>query len=109
MNPRRLGDTLTLSYIPSATIEPVITVQIGDSLSHARTLMELHNFSQLPVVSRGNKVPKGVVTLEKIGRALISNPEATLSDCIDHDPPRFPLNHNLLDAIESINAHGYIL
>lgn len=109
MKSRRPGDPLTISYIASATIVPVITVRESDTLARARTLMELNDFSQLPVVRGSGKHPKGVVTWETIGKALISNPHADLADCIDANPPIFPLDHDLLPAIETINKHGYAL
>lgn len=71
--------------------------------------MELHNFSQLPVINRANRKPTGVVTWETIGRALISDSSATLKDCIDDSPPKYPLDHDLLRAIDAISEHGYAL
>lgn len=109
MTPRKPGDPLTLSYIPSATVKPIIKVKESESLSRARTLMMLHNFSQLPVVRGNGDHPIGVVTWEKIGRTLSTTPNATLRDCIDFNPPKFFLNDNLLNAIDTINECGYTL
>lgn len=100
---------MTLSYIPSATVVPVIKVSHTDSLAHALTKMELNNFSQLPVVRGKSDRPTGVVTWEKIGRTLSSNPEATLQDCTDFSPPMFGLYDDLLPAIDTVNDCGYAL
>lgn len=106
---RNPGESLTLSYIPSSTVEPVITVKESDSLHRAITLMELNDFSQLPVVKGSSKQPKGVVTWETIGRALALNSGATLKDCIDTAPPVFDINDDLIGAIRAINEVGYSL
>lgn len=95
--------------MPSSTVEPIITVKESDSLRRAVTLMELHDFSQLPVVRGTGKQPKGVVTWETIGRSLAVNPDARLKDCIDSNPPTLRIDHDLMDAIEEINRAGYAL
>lgn len=109
MKHREPGEPLTLSYMPSSTVEPVISVKESDSLRRAVTLMELNDFSQLPVVRGAGKHPKGVVTWETIGRALAVNPDATLKDCIDSNPPTSCIDHDLMHAIEKINRAGYTL
>lgn len=95
--------------MPSSTVEPVITVKESDPLRRAVTLMELYDFSQLPVVRGSGKQPKGVVTWETIGRTLAIDPDATLKDCIDSNPPTFGIDDDLMDAIEEINRVGYSL
>lgn len=107
MTRRRSGDSLTVAYIPSARLEPLITIKVTDDLVTARTEMELGDFSQLPVM-RGRK-PVGVISWQSIGRALARNPEATLQDCLDVDYPRFRLDDDLLRAIGDVNRHGYVL
>lgn len=107
MTRRSVGDTLTVSYIPSAQLEPLITIKDTDDLVKARTEMELGDFSQLPVM-RGKKAV-GVISWQSIGRALARNPGATLEDCLDRDFPRFRLEDDLLRAIDDVNRHGYVL
>lgn len=109
MTSRKPGDPLTLSYIPSATVKPVIKVKESDSLSRARTLMMLNNFSQLPVVRGKGDRAVGAITWEQIGRKLSANPNATLQNCIDRTPPKFDLTADLLGAIDTINEFGYTL
>lgn len=109
MEHRKPGERLTLSYIPSSTVEPVITVKESDSLHRAITLMELNDYSQLPVVRGSGKQPKGVVTWETVGRTLAMDPDATLKDCIDENPPTFYKSDDLISAIGEINRVGYSL
>lgn len=106
---RKPGESLTLSYIPSSTVEPVITAKESDSPHRAITLMELHDFSQLPVVRGSSKQPKGVATWETIGRTLALHSGATLKDCIDTAPAVFGINDDLIGAIRAINEVGYSL
>lgn len=104
---RRPGEPLTLRYIPSATVEPVYFVKPGATLGEARTVMELNDFSQLPVLANGRL--KGVVSWETIGRALARNPGATLADCTDQHCPSAMLDSELLKAIPLINGHGFVV
>jgi len=104
---REPGQPLTLEYIPAATIEPLVSIKASDTLERARTLMELHNFSQLPVL-RGSR-PTGIVSWESIGRALVRNTQAELEDCIDTDYSSFELTDDLLKVIPKINEDGYVL
>jgi CBS domain-containing protein len=104
---REPGHPLTLEYIPAATIEPLISIKASDTLERARTLMELHNFSQLPVL-RGNR-PTGIVSWESIGRAMVRNAQVELEDCIDANYSSFDLTEDLLKVIPTINQDGYVL
>lgn len=100
---------LTLNDIPSATVEPVVLVKATDTLTRARTLMELHDFSQLPVVRGKGTIPVGVVSWLSIGKTLSRIPNATLSDCIAADAPKHRLSDELLPTIPTINRHGFVL
>lgn len=108
--PRKPGEPLTMNYIPSATIEPVISVSDSDPLARAISQMRLGNYSQLPV-TRGSKSnhAKGVITWESIGKGLAINSDSTLHDCIEADVPSVALDSDLLDAIDIINDRGYVL
>lgn len=100
---------LRVDYVPSATIEPVITVRESDTLERAVTLMRLHNFSQLPVMRGKGKRPKGVVSWRSIGRALLKNGSAELKDCIDHSVAKVGLDDDLLEIIGRINQDDHVL
>lgn len=69
--------------------------------------MELHDFSQLPVLA--NRRLKGVVTWETIGRALAKNSDASLTDCTETVCPSVSVDSELLKAIPLINAHGFVV
>lgn len=107
MQQRHTGDPLTVAYIPSSQLEPLITIKEGDGLIVARTEMELGDFSQLPVM-RGKRAI-GVVSWQSIGRAMASNPDSCLEDCLDRDFPRVRLDTDLFEAISVVNNHGYVL
>lgn len=104
---REPGSDLSIAYLPSATVEPVVSVKETDSLATARTLMELHDFSQLPVMH--GRQPVGAVTWESIGKALLNDVNAQLRDCIDREAPTVKITDELLDVIPKINESGYAL
>lgn len=107
MSRRRPGEDLTMAYIPAATVKPVVTVKETDTLEYARTQMELHDFSQLPVVM-GRK-STGIISWQSIGRALVQNADACLLDCIDRNYTIVDLTDDLLSAIPHINRDGYVV
>lgn len=100
---------LRIDYVPSATIEPVITVKVSDSLERAVSLMRLHNFSQLPVMRGKSKKPHGVVSWRSVGRALLANSSANLEDCIESSIAIVELDDDLLETIDRINQDDYVL
>ncbi|WP_167349088.1 HPP family protein [Pseudoclavibacter helvolus] len=104
---REPGSDLTIAYLPSATVEPVFSVNESDSVATARTLMELHDFSQLPVLH--GRRPVGAVTWESIGKALLNDVNAQLRNCIDREAPTVKITDELLDVIPKINESGYAL
>lgn len=96
---------LAMDFIPSATLEPVITVAETDTLAKARTLMELNNFSQLPVVKgKGNRAV-GIVSWQSIGKALLQNPNSKLDQCIDRSI-RVPRHLRVRSPIEEDRTHA---
>ncbi|GAA0198910.1 CBS domain-containing protein [Glutamicibacter creatinolyticus] len=104
---RKPGEPLTVEFVPAATVEPLVSVKISDSLALARTQMELHGFSQLPVL-RGPKAV-GVVSWESIGRTLVRNVGATLEECLDESWQTVRLTDELLPIIPRVNEHGYVV
>jgi predicted transcriptional regulator len=100
---------LNVAYIPASKIQPVITIRASDGLDRVRTLMEVNEFSQLPVVRGKGTRPIGVVSWATIGQSLLRNREATLADCIDLSIRSVSLDSDLLDAIPAINRDGYVL
>ncbi|WP_166354255.1 CBS domain-containing protein [Phytoactinopolyspora limicola] len=86
------------------TVESVV---IGSPLSVAVTRMLATNYSQLAVVDEHGYY-QGAVTWESIGRARLSNPDATLADAtvqvrvVDYDD-------DLFAQIDEISRRGYVL
>lgn len=99
---------LTLEFIPSATVEPVIFVRERDTLDKATTLMRTHNFSQLPVLRGKGKRPTGIVSWRSVAKALLSNPRAVLDDCIEPVSP-VPIDTPLLEVIPTITEKDLVL
>jgi predicted transcriptional regulator len=97
---REPGEPLNFSYIPSASVEPLHSPTASDTIEDARTLMELHNVSQLPVL-RGPRAV-GVVTWESLGRALFRGPDVSLKDCTVTDFPKASIDSALLDYVDEI-------
>lgn len=104
---RNPGDPLTFAFIPSATIDPLYAVNPQATLSEARTLMELHDISQIPVLQ--NNRLKGIVTWETIGQALARDSDASLQACIKDECPEAQLDEDLLNVIPEVNRHGFVV
>lgn len=100
---------LTIEYIPSATVEPVIVVKEGDTIEHATTLMRLHNFSQLPIMRGTGKRPIGVVSWRSVAKALLVDQRATLKACVDKSVAQVQLDDPLLELIPRITQDDYVL
>ncbi|WP_181118514.1 HPP family protein [Rathayibacter sp. AY1B5] len=105
----RFGGKLSMRFIPSATVKPLTHVSETDPLERATTLMNLNDFSQLPVVrgKNGNR-PVGVISWHTVGQTLFSDPDASLKDCME-EAQQVSLDSDLLDAIPLINDNGYVL
>lgn len=100
---------LKISDIPSATVEPVVMVRESDDLSRARTLMEMYDFSQLPVIRGKGRRPSGVVSWKSIGRRLSLDPNTSLGSCVDKSFPKAKLDDELIPVIPRINEQGYVV
>ena len=123
------GGTISITLIPEATDTasrykgPDPTLRIGaleaahnrpmsvkpdQHLVAATTVMQLHNFSQMPVIANQRDV-KGIISWKSIGaRLAMGCDSAFVRDCmepaheIDKETPLF-------DAIAVITKHGYAL
>lgn len=97
-----------IGLLESANILPV-TVTREAKLKEAITLMMMHNFSQLPVVS-GSRTIHGVVTWESIGYGLANGHDAELvKDFIANDVTIVDLETPLLDAVSIILEKQFVL
>ena len=90
-----------ISILPSANREPV-TINKDARLKDAITVMMMHNYSQLPIMS-GVRSVTGLITWESIGSALANG--VLSEDVKDYAVPDFeiiPYDKPLLEAIKLI-------
>lgn len=108
--------TLRVGSLPAAHVnEPpedaLISVAPDQPLLVATTLMQLHDFSQLPVMPGDSKRNvKGVISWQSIGvRRALELPCDHVRDCMERHPEILPIDMPLFDAIGRIARHGYAL
>lgn len=97
---------LTLGNIESA-LGGVVSVAPGDTLEKAVTLMRVHDFSQLPVLS-GERNVRGAVTWRSIGKAKVADGAAELEDAIE-PASDLPYTTELIDVLDLLVAHDFVL
>ena len=97
--------TRTIGAVASAGL---ISVVPDDSITKVQSLMVIHDFSQLPVLSSPRQL-RGIVTWESIAKAALGGGSIeTASDaCVHVDV--VPLAAPLLDHVDSIAKKGYLL
>lgn len=89
--------------------KPPITVSREATLKEAMTLMMMHNFSQLPVMT-GTRTVHGVITWETIGYGLTNRCDSDLvKDFISNDITILDYETPLLDAISIILKKEFVL
>jgi predicted transcriptional regulator len=87
----------------------VVTVSRDTTVREAVTLMMLHNYSQLPVIS-GARTINGVVSWRSIGRrTLLQGPCEFVRECMDPDVKTVYEDVLLFDALPEINKHEFVL
>ncbi len=98
----------TIGLLDSANNLPV-TVTREAKLKEAITLMMMHNFSQLPVVS-GSRTVHGAITWESIGYGLTNDCKSELvKDFISNDVTIVDHETPLLDAVSIILENQFVL
>lgn len=86
----------------------VTSVKPTDPLCKATTLMQLNQFSQLPVMTSKHTV-KGMVSWESIGRCVaLGEKHDLVSDCMVAAQV-ISIQKPLLEAVRTIAEHGYVL
>ena len=76
--------------------------------SKAVTIMQLNDFSQLPVMTNERSV-KGVVSWKSItARTSLGQPSESVRQCMDPEQV-IDISTPLLDAVEVIQRHDYVL
>lgn len=92
---------LRISILPSAN-KPPITINRDAKLSDAITLMMMHNFSQLPVMSNPKNVA-GLITWETIGTGITNgNKSNEVKDFLKTQVVKLELDTPLLEAIRTV-------
>ena len=77
-------------------------------LSEATTMMQMNDYSRLPVM-RDERDVSGIVTWKSIGaRTALGRKSTHVKDCME--PAQvIPSNTRLFDAIREVSKHGYVL
>ncbi|WP_143048098.1 MULTISPECIES: CBS domain-containing protein [unclassified Streptomyces] len=83
------------------------SVQVGDSLGAAMTIMVLRGYGQLLVLDADGRL-RGVVSWESIGRARMADPGADLKAATVRGQEA-ERSDDLLDWIGTIQQSGYVL
>ncbi len=99
--------TIRIGILPAANNAPV-SVKPDDSVSRAITIMQLNDFSQLPAMQNERTV-KGVVSWKSIAvRTSLGQPSEFVRQCMDTEEV-IDISMPLLDAVEVIQRHDYVL
>src|SRR5690606_16536858 len=99
---------LRISILPSAN-KPPITINRDAKLSDAITLMMMHNFSQLPVMSNPKSVA-GLITWETIGIGITNgNISKDVKDFLKTKVVILELDTPLLEAIKTVIKEEIVL
>lgn len=88
---------LKVGNIPSA-LGGITSVTPESTVEQAITLMQIDNFSQLPVLSANRRKLDGAVTWMSIAIARHVDPRATLRDCVI-DSPEVSYDQDLVDVL----------
>jgi len=98
----------TLGLLP-ASYRPPERVSRENTLRIAETLMLMHDFSQLPVMTC-EKTVHGLISWKSIGRAhVVGQAGPLVRDCMDPDCKVLPANMPLLKAVAEIIQHEVVL
>ena len=80
-----------------------------DELKVATTKMQLHDFSQLPVMT-GERTVKGIISWKSIGTSFsLGGPCERVRDCMEESVEEISIDDPLYEAIGSTAKHGYLL
>ena len=97
-----------ISILPSAN-KPPVTIPRDAKLSDAITLMMMHNYSQLPVMSNPRSV-SGFITWETIGYGITNgNVSQDVKDFLDINVVVLELDTPLLEAIKTVITKEFVL
>ena len=99
--------THRIGTLEAANNKPV-SVKPDDALAEAATIMELHDFSQLPVMENERTV-KGIISWKLIGAQFSFGRKCEyVRDCME-TAKELAIDAPLFDAIQVVAEHGYVL
>lgn len=99
--------TPRIGMLEAANNEPTC-VNPQDEVSVATTLMQLHGYSQLPVMPTKYRL-EGIISWESIGARLShGNERKSVKDFME-PAIEIPITTPMFDAINTIVEHGYVL
>ncbi len=100
--------TIRIGALEAANRKPTC-VKPDNPLEVATTLMQMNDFSQLPVMTNERDV-KGIISWKSIGTKLsLQHSYDFVSDCMDPVAREIRIGAPLFDAIADISQHGYVL
>ena len=106
----RIG-ALEAAHINEGDNGKLASVPPDNPLNTATTIMQLRDFSQLPVMPNNNKRDvKGIITWQSIGARLALRRSCPLvKDCMDETVQILSIKTPLFEALSTIVKHGYAL
>ncbi len=104
----KIDPTVRIGSLDAAN-NPPTSVKPQDPLNAATTLMQMNDFSQLPVMQSEREV-KGIISWKSIGARLVLEYEcASVQDFMDPFAAEIRTESPLFDAIGDISQYGYVL
>ena len=96
-----------IGTLEAANRKPM-SVKPDDPLSRATTIMQLHDYAQLPIMTNDREV-KGMISWQSIGTRLSLGQQCDyVRDCME-SAKEISFNTPLFNAIKEIVEHGYVL
>ena len=115
--PSELADaTQRIGSMPTADLtkdgkSSLVSVPPDDLLKNATTIMQLKDFSQLPVMPNNNRRDvKGIVSWKSIGVKQANKGKCDLvQDCMETPAQILPVTTPLVEAMGVVTKYGYVL
>ena len=113
--------TQRIDSLPSANLNTIeesklATVPPTKPLSAATTIMQLKDFSQLPVMPSGNKRDvKGIISWKSIGARMVLRDKRdsvkcdSVQDCMEKAVQILPITTPLVEAMSAVTKHECVL
>ena len=107
---QRIGSMPTANLIKDGK-SSLVSVPPDKPLSTATTIMQLKDFSQLPVMPNNNRRDvKGIISWKSIGvRQALSTKCDLVQDCMEKPAQILPVATPLVEAMSVVTKHGYVL